>query len=325
MKTIRIILISSLFFIACWNIDDTDDPLWEPSGPRGLNELDKRTITYWDNGNRKAVIRYLLDGKTIGGITCYDSSDKEELCHPIRHGLPAAYMTVTHFDSPANTKVDNYIQYRDTAKTEKYYEFTYWESTGNHKTIIGYQADDTTRFFGVFWSYSTKPDHQADGVAKFFETTYWENGKPKISIVYQDDGETRRGKFTYWKSTGNLKTGILYQTDGVTKETEITYWKSTGNLKTGIVYQTDGETRKGETTHWESNGNFKTLIRYQTDGEAKKEEFTYWENGRKKTEIGYQSDGIGVLSIACFASNGEREICTQAKHGCTIRSTTCIN
>ena len=322
MKTIRIILISSLFFIACGNIVNIDDSIEESSGP---SELYKKTTTYWDNGKKKTEIRHLLDGETIGKITCYDSSAEEEDCHPIRHGLPDAYMTVTYFDSPANTKVDNYTQYRDTAKTEKYYEFTYWESNGNKKTEIAYQADEIAKSVKSIAGVSYPLVFKANTMGKLAEASYWEgNGNLKTAIVYQTDGETKKEELTYWESNGNLKTGILYQDDSETKEAETTHWEN-GNFKTLIRYQTDGETKREELTYWESNGNKKTGILYQDDGETRKAEFTFWENDKEKTLIRYQSDGLGVLSITCFASNSRREICTQAKHGCTSESTTCIN
>ena len=111
------------------------------------------------------------------------------------------------------------------------------------------------------------------------------------------------------KKDPNVKTN--YQQDGVTKSSDVTYWGN-GKPKTAIVYYSDGRTIKEEITHWK-NGNIKTKIEYYTSGNLHSIEcYSLIQDNSPGTPPWLRLDNA-------------RETCTQARHGCTRYSTTCIN
>ena len=160
------------------------------------------------------------------------------------------------------------------------------------------------------------------------EYTYWEStGNRKVVIAFSDDGVTKYREYTYWEN-GNQKEKIYYY-DGVTKSSYYTYYEN-GTPKLFIDYArhpldlTIPPYKSRETTFWESNGKEKTHTLYMCCGTTRGLEATYWQNGNKKTQINFQSDG-SVNDFTCYDSTGASEPCTQSRHGCTSSSTTCIN
>ena len=219
-------------------------------------------VTYWKNGNKKTEIEYHADGVTVDSVSCYDSKGESSFCHPTRHDLPTAYISVTYHDTPKNTKVANYIHYRDTAKTTILQEYTYWKN-GNKKTEIEYLSDGVTIDFA--YCYDSKDERS------FCHPTRHDLPTAYISVTYHDTPKnTKVASYIHYRDTA--KTTILQ---------EYTYWKN-GNAKTKIGYLYDGETKDYESTFWK-DGNPKTAIEYLADGVAKKEEATYWQNGNSKT------------------------------------------
>ncbi len=94
---------------------------------------------------------------------------------------------------------------------------------------------------------------------------------------------------------------------------------SNGQRKARINYRPDGVTKSNERTFYESHGNPKTYAIYYSDG-TKQSEHTYYENGNLKTAIEHS------IYPVCYKDDGKtKESCTQAKHGCTSASITCIN
>ena len=175
---------------------------------------------------------------------------------------------------------------------------------------------------------SKRITYYADGVTKAIETTYYESTSlKKIEIYYGLDGATKTSERTYYEGKEEYrKTWIDYRTDG-TKITERTY-NENGRQKTQIGYYTDGVTKRNETNHYANGVTRKTQIEYRTDG-TKSNERTYYENtGNHKTRIDYQTDGTKESGFPkCFEDVGSftTETCTDAKHGCTSASDTCIN
>ena len=255
------------------------------------------------NGNLKTSIAYQSDGVTVSSVTCYDSTGTSEHCHPIRHGLPAAYMTLTYHDSPTNTKVNSYIQYKDTAKETKLYESTYWESAGNIKTNIDYQSDGVTL--------SSVTCYDSTGASEYCHPITHGLPAAYMTLTYYPSQPGAIGIYT------NVNTYIQYRDTAKTKKYyESTLWESNGNIKTNIAYQSDGSTKWSKSTFWE-NGNIKTSIAYQLDGSTKFFEFIYWEsNGNIKTHIGYGLDGT-ISSITCYDNTGVGEAAEEACHPIT--------
>ena len=161
--------------------------------------------SYYGNEWLKTSIAYENDGSTIRNIGCYlfvlrGASDRSngEPCHPVRHGLPAEYMTLAYHDA-ANTKLETYTQYRDTAMTVKLTEAAYREN-GKLKAWIRYNG------------YPGGGDNPKD-----YERTYDENENLKIEIGYDSDGTTKAYEETYYENESK-KTEIKYYSDGAIDE-----------------------------------------------------------------------------------------------------------
>ena len=159
--------------------------------------LSSKHTYYKSNGEEKTLIVYEADGVTIHGVRCNKTDGRtEEPCHPVKHALDPMYMNVTYYDSPANRKLRSYTQYKNTDKTKKEDETTYYKSNGNRKTYIYYQPN---------------------GVKKSSQETYYEsNGNRKTYIYYQPNGVKKSFQETYYESNGNRKTHTRYQLDGTT-------------------------------------------------------------------------------------------------------------
>ena len=259
-------------------------------------------------------------------------------------------MTLAYYDT-ANTKLRTYVQYGDTAKTNKLYEYTYDESSG-HPTLVEYNPGDMMKVSAsTYWEnghLKTRIEYESDGTTKRHEAAYHEDGKEKIRISYQSGTSIaefscenfchpeRNGlpaeymTLTYYDAEQTkLESYIQYRDTGKSEKWyEYTYWEDNGNRKTSIKYKSDGATKESESTYWECNGKQKTSIGYSNfNGNVlKTSEYTFWGNGRKKTEIIYQSDGTkeSGYPLCHNGDSSESKTCTQERHGCTSDSDTCI-
>ena len=109
-------------------------------------------------------------------------------------------------------------------------------------------------------------------------------------------------EWTYYDANGNKKAEATFHKDG-SRKTETLYWPN-GNKKTRVYYESDGVTKNMEWTYWESNGNPKTFI---------------WYNRRRTLQ-----NPTGMIKV-CYKHNGKpSEKCTLEKHGCNLKSNTCI-
>ncbi len=143
---------------------------------------------------------------------------------------------------------------------------------------------------------------------------------------YDLDGDGRRDFTIECHSNGQRKARINYRPDGVTKSNERTFYESHGNPKTHAIYYSAG-TKFYERTYYESNGYGATYIEYYSDGTKFRENTTYESSGYQKSSIIYQMDGTKYDGYPkCYPDDSRtQETCTQAKHGCTSASITCIN
>ncbi len=187
-------------------------------------------------------------------------------------------------------------------------EYTYYESNGNQKTRIYYYngrklyespycyADD-----GETGETCTLEKHGCDIHYSCIDITLYGGGKTDCQAGSFDTDSDSDGKKDFsitCHDNGNRKTYISYNSDGVTKGHVTTHYERNGNRKTSISYQSDGVTKSWETTYYESNGNLKTEQLYSAVSDC--------------------------CAPACYEDDGFQELCTQAKHGCTSESDTCI-
>ena len=323
------LMMSSVVFYGC-NDDETEvketyiTPIWKgqletaPENPQAgwayYNVADKKSYIY--DGSQWQV--FAQDGVAgeIGpkGEDGLSSDEGLVFCGETSETIDNETYTVKSYAQVfGDTHFYNYYKYY--YQNEKLVRTKYFEYDNDDKYIAQPYTDfDESKFEGEYTEKVYYPSgkikiHRRKGYNNNFKTEFYENGKEKLLVYYDDENgnETSKWEYVYYDN-GNRKSEIRYE-DGVISVKHEYY--DNGNEKSSVSYDENGnETSKWEYVYYD-NGNRKSEICYEDGVISGKTE--YYDNGNRKSEICYE-DGV-ISGKTEYYDNGNRKSVINYKKG----------
>ena len=317
------LMMSSVVFWGC-NDDETEvketyiTPIWKgqletaPENPQAgwayYNVADKKSYIY--DGSQWQV--FAQDGVAgeIGpkGEDGLSSDEGLVFCGETSETIDNETYTVKSYAQVfGDTHFYNYYKYY--YQNEKLVKTKYFEYDSYYDNIpMSYTDFDEAKYDGVYTEKVYYPSGKLriykwkNNIVNDFESKeieYFENGKTKSEVEFDENGnETSKTEYVYYDN-GNTKSKIRYNDDVISWKTE---FYDNGNEKLYVNFDEKGnETSKGEYVYYD-NGNRKSEIHYEDGVISEKSE--YYDNGNRKSVINYEK---GVIDYENYNyQNGER-------------------